>query len=268
MIIFIKRLFFKILRRTPADMDMVRYWKTKNMVQAKVTKENGATVMKMEGEKYTFPGFPRGYLIERHELRDGTIRYGKLSVLKHNIKNLIFNDSWSLLEHGEDIADRVKKQALPEIFELLEDHKYDMVPPERMVTAPKEIHRAWTKVSPHTAQLRDLVTYILQEDDAYRFRFQWCVQWMPTWLFRFVDPVPLFKKSLDWLEIAETIGDMKERIRLFRRVILALLEDEEIRKEFTKLFREINWRKVKMSKADKYFFRGKYFKVDLDKFDY
>ena len=266
--LFIKRLFFKILRKTPASMEMVSYWKTNAAVQAKVTRENGATVMKMEGEKYTFPGFPRGWLIERRIHPDGSVEYGKLSVLKHNIKNKVFNDSWALLEEGEDIVDRIKHQVLPEIMDMLEEHKYDMLPPERMVMPVREIHRAWTKVSPETAQLRDLFTYILHEDDAYRFRFQWCVGWMPTWLFRFINPVKAFDKALWWVEQAEVINDMKERIRLFRRVIMALLEDEGIRRKFIALFREINWKKVKMSKADKYFFRGKYFKVDLDKFSY
>ena len=70
------------------------------------------------------------------------------------------------------------------------------------------------------------------------------------------------------IEIAEIIGDMKERIRLLKRVLQALLEDERIRQKFTALFRDIDWNKIKMTKADKYFFRGKYFKVNLDKFDH
>lgn len=247
---------------------MVQYWKYGHAVQAKVTKENGATVMKMDGEKYTFPGFPRGWLIERHTKEDGTVVYGKLSVLKHNIKNNIFNDAFAILEKGEDPLPHLREIALPSLLEDLKEHKYDMLPPERMVTSVREIYRAWTKVSPETAQVRDLLTYILQEDDAYRFRFQWCVMWMPTWLFRFIDPIKAFDKSLYWLEQAEVIGDMKERIRLFRRVIMAILADERIARKFRALFRELDWKKVRMSKADKYFFRGKYFKVDLDKFAY
>lgn len=240
-------------------MELVRYWKTQSAVQAKVTEKDGALVMLMEGEKYPFPGFPRGYLL-----------FGKLSKLKHEIKNQIFNNSWAKLEQGVSDKEVITeiKETLTRIYVLMEESKYDIVPPEKLVPAVKEIHRAWTKVSPQSAQLRDLITFILQEDDSYRFRFQWMVEYMPFWLFRFINPVSFFEKALIWLENAEVIGDMKERIRLFRRIILLVLKDEQFKKGFVELFREINWKKVKMTKADKYFFRGKYFKVDLNLFDY
>ena len=70
------------------------------------------------------------------------------------------------------------------------------------------------------------------------------------------------------LEHGEVIGDMKERQRLLKRILELMLEDEETQKKFIALFREINWNKVKLTKADKYHFRGKYFKVDLDLLDY
>lgn len=243
---------------TPASMEMVQYWKKSEMVEAKVMEVDGVLQMQMAGEKYPFPGFPRGYLL-----------FGKLSKLKHEIKNQIFNDSWSMLENGSDcIAERVKREVLPNIYDLFDDFKYDVVPPQKMVGCVREIYRAWSKVSPQSSKLRDVLCLILQEDDAYRFRLQWIVGYMPTFLFRFINPVNPFLKSLVWLENGEVIGDMKERIRLFRRVIGELLKDEQIRQHFTALFREIDWRKIRMTNAEKYFFRGKYFKVDLDKFDY
>jgi len=120
-------------------------------------------------------------------------------------------------------------------------------------------------VSPNTHQLRDLICFILQEDDSYRFRVQWVARWFPFFMF---NPLKAFSKSLVWLEIAETIGDMKERVRLLRTILLIILKDRKVRDRFNSLFKEIKWSKVKMSKADKYFFRAKHFKVDLDKFDY
>lgn len=258
--IFLKRLLFKIRGKTPADMEMVKYWKNKDAVQAKVTEEDGVTVMYMEGEKYAFPGFPRGHLL-----------FGPLSKLKHEVKNQVFNESWEMLSKEDSdrlIVEHIRSQALPNVFELLKEHRLDMLPPSKMVPSVREIHRAWTKVAPQSEELRDLVTYILQEDDSYRFRFQWIVSYMPTWAFRFIDPVNAFYKALRWLEWAEVIGDMKERIQLFRTIMCKILKDEHIRKQFTALFREIDWKKVKLTKADKYYFRGKYFKVDLDKFDY
>ena len=237
-------------------MEMVKYWKTSEGVAAKITKKDGVIIMQMEGEKYDFPGYPRGHIL-----------YGPLSKIKHEVKNQVFNESWALLDEGKDISTHVRDK-LNNIYELMEMVQLDLLPPKRMVTPARELHRAWTKASPTTTKLRDVLCLILQEDDAYRFRLQWIVGWMPTWLFRFIDPVQSFCKALEWLETAEVIDDMKERIRLFRRVFRAILKDKKIHAEFTNLFREINWKKMKLSKADKYFFRGKYFKVDLDKFEY
>lgn len=259
--IYLKRLFFRLIGMTPAKMPMVQYWKRNASVQAKVTKKDGVIIMKMEGERYDFPGFPRGYLL-----------FGKLSKLKHELKNQIFNESWALLEKGESPVAHVKNIALPNVLSLLEGTKYDRVPEYRMVPAVREIHRAWEKAAPGhiSLQVRDLITFILQEDDSYRFRIQWIVPFFNPngFLNRFKDPIVLFEKSFEMLENAEVIGDMKERVRLWRRVLVAILNDPSNRKAFTAICREINWNKVKLSKADKFFFRGKYFKVDLDKFDY
>ena len=259
MLIKLKRLFFKLLGKSPLDMEMVNYWKTKEAVEAKVTELDGRTTMILRGEKYPFPGFPRGHIL-----------YGKLSKLKHEIKNQIFNESWRKLEEGKMdklVATEIKR-TLPKMYEIFEESKYDILPPHKMCVAVQEIHRAFTKVAPEHPQLRDMICHILQEDDSYRFRLQWIVQFMPTWLFRFVKPTPFFEKALVWLENGEVIGDMKERIRLFRRVMMTFLSDWGHEDKFNELFREIDWSKIKMSKADKYYFRGKFFKVDLDKFEY
>jgi len=254
MIIYIKRLFFKLLGYNPAKMEMVQYWKKSGAVQAKVTEENGVTVMKMEGEKYTFPGFPRGWLL-----------FGKLSKLKHEIKNQIFNDAWAKLEAGvpeEKIVRDIKQNVLPNIYTLFDELKYDIIPSKKMVPAVRDIQRAWKKVAPNSI-VCDIVAMILQEDDSYRFRLQWMVAY-----FGGGNPSKKFQRGLEWLEQGEIIGDMKERVRLVRRILLMLIRDKEYQQFFNAFFKEVNWRKVKMSKADKFFFRGKYFKVDLDKFDY
>lgn len=267
MYITLKRLFFKLLKKTPADMPMVRYWKTANAVQAKVmTAKDGSTVMQMDGEDHIFPGFPRGHLL-----------YGKLSKLKHEVKNQIFNDSWAALEAGiseETVAWSIRENILLKIAPYLHDQKFDIVPPSAMCTPVKEIHRAWTKIatSQKSLFLRDLICHILQEDDAYRFRVQWLTMWFnpSKWYMRLLGrtPVTQLESALTMLETAEVIGDMKERIRLLKRIILAVLKDPVWRSNFDALCREIDWKKLQMSEADKYFFRAKWFKVDLDKFDY
>lgn len=248
-------------------MPMVKYWKTTNAVRAKVTtNEDGATIMKMEGEDYTFPGFPRGYLL-----------FGTLSKLKHEIKNQLFNDSWKKLEDKADHQQVINefKDALDNIEKIVESAKYDMAPPTRMFAPVKEIWRAMETLeneSKRVSTIKKAITYILTEDDAYRFRLQWIVQvFNPSaWWFKifFRDPVKDFDVALQELEVAEVIGDMKERIRLFRRILLLILEDKKILDLFKKLCKELDWNKLKMSEGDKYHFRAKYFKVDLDRFEY
>ena len=103
-------------------------------------------------------------------------------------------------------------------------------------------------------------------------RFQWITQiFNPSaWWFRLLllNPVKYWEMALIELENAEVVGDMKERIRLFRRVTLLLLEDKRIIKLFKEFCKEVDWSKLKLSEADKYHFRAKYFKVDLDRFEY
>lgn len=225
--------------------EMVSWWKSKSAVQAKVTEsKDGSLVMLMEGEKYPFPGYPRGHLL-----------YGTLSKLKHEIKNQIFNENWWRLERGESVD---ITEACKNIYELAQKSKYDMLPPEKMSPAVKEIyknlsHPAW----------RDILTYIFQEDDAYRWRFQWLVPFLDK-----KDPIGSFDRAMEILEHAEVVGDMKERVRLVRRVMLELWKDPEYAKYWIDFVQNANLKKMKLSKADKYFFRAKYFKVDYDKFDY
>lgn len=249
----LKRLFFKILGKTPLDMEMVQHWKHGDAVQAKVMEVDGRSVMKMDGEKYIFPGFPRGWLL-----------FGKLSKLKHEIKNQIFNESWAMLEEGKTEAEVMThiRSVLPNIYAIAEEMYYDRLPISKTSIPVIEIDRAWSKIAPNS-QIKDVITFILQEDDSYRWRFQWMVDY-----FGFGKPHTKFKRGLEWLEHGEVIGDMKERVRLVRRILLIIINDPENKVFFDRFFKEIDWKKIKLTKAEKYFFRAKYFKVDLDKFDY
>lgn len=253
------RWYFRLIKKSPLHFEMVKYWKTKEAVEAKVTKaEDGSTVMYLQGEKYPLATFPRGYIL-----------LGYLSKVKHEIKNQIFNESWRKLEgnvNKKDIIVDIKHKLLNDLALLFEPLRYDILPPVAMTPSVREIHRAWSKVSPQTYKLRDYLCFILQEDDAYRFRVQWLFQWFGP-LFK-INPVKSFDYSLKMLEHGEVIGDMKERMRLLRKILMLALEDESIKKEFIRLFREIKWSKVKLTKGDKYFFRGKYFKVDLKYIEY
>lgn len=240
---------------------MVKWWKNSAGVATAPRKHpDGHMTMRIRGEKYDFPGLPRGHLL-----------YGSLSPLKHEIKNRIFNASWDKLESGVDrkqaIAD-IKGEILDFICNLGEKVRYDMVPERNLVPAVKEIYRAWTEVEKlHPTRkmewLKEIMCFILQEDDAYRFRVQWAVRFLNK-----KDPLKTLEHALSLMEHAEIVDDMKGRIRLLKRVVMLVLEDDEIRRLFEAMVRECDWKKVKLSKADAYFFRAKYFKVDYPMYEY
>ena len=71
------------------------------------------------------------------------------------------------------------------------------------------------------------------------------------------------------LENAEVVPDMKERIKLIKKVMCWFLQEDDAYRFRAQWFLEnLDIGKVKLSKADKYYFRGKYFKVDHDQWDY
>lgn len=180
---FITRLptiFFNIWFRI-FPPDMVSYWKKKDTARARVVHEkDGSYGLEIEGEKEIMPGFPRGHVL-----------FGPLSKVKHKVK-MAFNEAYEA------------------IGEFLKEAKYDMVPPEKMLPAVREVHRA------------------------------------------FVD-----------LENAEVTEDMKAKVRLWRDVFCWMMqEDDAYRYRFQYLFERINMKKVRLSKRDLYYLRGKYFMPD------
>lgn len=248
------------------NAEMVSYWKTKDSVSAKVsTAKEGHYQMVMEGEKYPFPGYPRGALL-----------FGELSPLKHWIKNKIFNHIWYALEAGktqEEIMRELNEECVPYIFDIGEKARFDMVPYEKLVPAIKELWRAFEVVEKKTGSDRvrrwkEILCFIFNEDDGYRFRFQWLAKFYnPNSLFS-KNPINEFEEAMKMAEHAEVIGDMKERQRLWRRGLLFLFNDEDVKEAFLLLVKEIDWKKIRLSKADKYFFRAKYFKVDYPEYEY
>lgn len=254
--------------------EMVQYWKTGEATRAKLTTApDGSYVMHMEGEKYPFPGHPRGVLL-----------YGPLSPLKHEIKNQIFNYAWYELERTGDnpvdnknLINTLKREKLLNIKAILDKGRLDMVPPEKMVPCVREIWRALSEVEDQTGSekvrlIKELVCFIFQEDDAYRFRFQWMSKFFDpnSWWRKLTGRSVLedFDAALAMLEQGEVVGDMKERQRLLRRILMFVLRDEGVRRCFDLFIKELDWSKVRLSKADKYFFRAKYFKVDYPEYQY
>ena len=256
----ILKAWYKLIKKNPGDMNMVRYWKTKDFVEAKLTKKDGATIMVMEGEDYPMWGFPRGHL-----LIPANEKYGPLSILKHEIKNKVFNEVFDCLQTGsKQESIELGKKNLKDCYRFLEPLRYDLMPPQTMCPAVREIHRALTKVGCPN-DLRDILCLILQEDDGYRYRVQWLAIWIP--LIRW-NPIKIFEKGLKMIERAEIIGDMKRKVKLLRTILMLALEDKRIKEMFIKFFKEVNWRKVRITEGDRYHMRGKYFKADLYVLEY
>ena len=154
---------------------MVQYWKTGDLARAKlVVLTDDSYAMLIEGEKYPLYGFPRGPVL-----------FGPLAKLKHLAKNLMFNQTWKMLEEEktpEEIINYFFSVALPVIIQEIKEIKYDMFPPERLCPAVRELWRAVTVIEesiPNARMKEDFkilkegLTFFLQEDDAYRFRAQY-----------------------------------------------------------------------------------------------
>lgn len=260
-------------------MPMVKWWKKSESVQAKVTTlPDGSLGMYMQGEDYAQPGFPRSHMLFGNYRGTG---YGPLSVLKHTIKNEIFNYAWYALEKGtakEDVIRHIKDVSLPKVYEIAEDLKYDILPVEKMSAGVREIWRAMEvlekrhPLNRHLKGIKKVFGLVFLDDDSYFFRVKWIVQiFNPSSLINkllFSNPIKDFDLALQELEVAEVMGDMKERIRLLRAGLNLLLADESIRKLFKELCNEVDWNKVKINKQDMYFLRAKYFKADLIRFEY
>ena len=182
----VKWFFNKYYRIRPPEM--VSYWKYSESARARLTNsEDGSLQMEIKGEKYPFAGFPRGHVLT-----------GPLAKLKKTIKDTVFN------------------QVFAQIEEMTKELEFDMIPPEKCAPAIRELH-----------------------------------------------------KVLQQLEDAEITPDMKGRIKLIKKVLIFFLqEDDAYRFRWQWIMERIDISKVKLTKADKYYFRGKYFKVDHDKFDY
>lgn len=244
---------------------MVHYHIEGESQRAKVTTgKDGAYIMYIKGEKYAFPGFPRGHLL-----------YGTLSPLKHYIKTQLFNESWRMLEEGkssEDVALYVKQTVIPRMVELADEFRIHLLPRERMVSVVRAIWDGFEKIEngdKRIKALKECLCYVLQEDDSYRFRVQFLISFFnpSSWWRRLLkrSPIDDFKTALTWLEYAEVLDDMKGRIKLLRRILIALLQDTTIRRLFLELCSSVNWNKIKLTEADRYYFRAKYFKADFDK---
>lgn len=129
--------------------------------------------LQIKDEKYALRGFPRHAFL-----------HGPLGALKRYVKNLIIEEMVKCLPFkipDENLVEPVRE--LARVFDLIIEAEDE---PEQ-----KKL----------MGQFKDAICMMLQEDDAWRFRFQW------------------FAEHLDM-------------------------------------------KKIKLNKADKYFFRGKSFKVD------
>ena len=253
----LKKWWYRLIGMTPAKMRMVHYWKKAEHVEAALKTVDGYQILEMQGEAEPIRGYPRGHLL----IPQG-VEYGPFSVLKHQMKQ-VFNRIW---EHKD--PNRAKED-LKATLKYLEPLKYDLVPQKHLVPSVREIHRAWTKVAPEYPELRDALCLILQEDDAYRYRVMYIPVWFPLMVpFIKRDPVKILAHSLDMITHQETVNDMKERIQLLKHGLMTFLQDEKIKDKFIRFFREVNWKKVKVTESERYHARAKYFRADLDVLEY
>ncbi len=153
--LWLLRKFFNFWYRVHPP-EVVKYYKTKQSVRCKVTKDkDGSIIMKPEGEKYPFPGMPRSHVLM------GPVN--SLANFKESFKQKVFNV----------------------MFEELAKIVPDAMPPEVMAPAVREIWRVASMMEEaemtidmrlRIRNLKKVLCFFLQEDDAYRFRIQWALE--------------------------------------------------------------------------------------------
>lgn len=136
--------------------EMVKYGQEGGYARGKITKvPDGSVQMQIQGEKYPFPGHPRG-----HVLLSGSL---------------------------ERMKSKLKKQIFHAIFEAVQESAPDMLPEEQLCPFVKEIWRTMSMLEEAEitqdmkSQVRNMkkaLCFFLQEDDAWRFRAQMVMQWM------------------------------------------------------------------------------------------
>lgn len=252
--------------------EAVQYYKTQQTTRGRLRMTDKGLVMDMQGEKYPLATFPRGHLLTNPYTNT------LMSQLKHKIKNDIFNWAWAELEKGTPhwaIIKVVKEKLFGEIYSIMELQKYDISSEDKMCVAVREIWRAMgilEKENKNIKKLKEIICHICQEDDAYRFRVLFLTEYFnpSNWWFKLLrkDNFKGLKLALEQLERAEVLDDMKGRIKLLRTILLLALEDKGFRYWFDRLCKEMDWNKLKLSKADRYYARGKWMKIDIKNYEY
>lgn len=183
---YLVRKFFNLYYKIKPP-ESVEYYKRADTARAKiVTGKNGEYRMEIEGEKHSFPGFPRGYVLT-----------GPLAKLKKTVKNMVFN------------------QVFAELEKMVSEHKADILPVEKMPLAVQELGRVLdelehAEVTPdmkgRIKLIKKVLLFFFSEDDAYRLRFQWCME-------RFdMKKVKLSKEDLYYFRAKYFKPDKKKRI--------------------------------------------------------
>ena len=108
--------------------------------------------MDIKGEKYAFPGFPRGHVLT-----------GGLSKLKKKIKDAVFNEVFA------------------QIDKMYADIQFDSLPKDKMPSAVRHIWETFEKMEDmevvddmkgRIKLIKKVLCFFLESDDAYRFRAQ------------------------------------------------------------------------------------------------
>jgi hypothetical protein len=275
---YFKKLFYKYYFKIRPP-EMVRYGqKGDGSARAKVVKDkDGSVKMEIEGEKYLFPGFPRGHVLfnQLDRFKKSTKEYvfhtiyrlakgQKLDLSNPFIKELArmfdmiteaevtvdMRDRMQMLKTGicyflnkndsiigNILKNRAKDIMVKHIYEAIPD----MLPEEQLVVAVREMGRVFDlmiarepdyKMKDEWTKIKKGLLFFFEEDDAYRFRTQWFIEKLDMRKVRIADP------GEKWF----TPDDYRSRLQWF--------------------LMNLDIKKVKLSKADIYYFRGKWFRPD------
>lgn len=147
---------------------MVKYWLRSDGALARVKKNpKGHYEMQVQGESESMPGFPRGPVL-----------FSSVGKAKHEVKTRFFN---KLHEKYQELMNEVIEEMGPDMGKLVGEMTIDMIEPDKMVPAVKELWDTFERLENEEVTedmkgriklFKKVLCFILDSDDAYRFRAQ------------------------------------------------------------------------------------------------
>lgn len=220
----------------------------------------GGILTYMQGHPYPYRGFPYFEFVDKIDLIKKITR-AMFSGLYHELKRKNKLSFLSLIP-ALWIFRSFVRTGIYVFYRIIERFRMKS---SRYSQAIRELHRAFSLEAPNEIEdqrelrirIRDLVCMILENDNAYRFRFQDIAEHLDKDKIK-TNPIHELDSLLKLMSEREITQDIKDTWKLLRLFIsLYLRFDKRLRNIIINGLSEINIEKVKLTPEDKHFCEGR-----------